>query len=866
MWHSRASQWRRRSSTLLALALVAALLGSISAPKPADAATLNPATLGQRPSGSFLDADRMAKAERELDAQLNWYVAMAGRQSPADMKGSVYGQLRNSRAVLPTVADRMNLVMTVPLAFGKQTARTEAGRDDIRSRLLTTASGSWDDDFRQVAEALVEGGYGDAVIRLGHEFTGGWYPWSAQGNADAYIAAYRHVHEVLRSVSPNFTFEWNAARNTFIEYGPPAYPGDAYVDIVGLDVYYEPWKGDKALTDDYWNRRYQRVLEAHQQFAAERGKPVSYAEWGNGGVDEPAFIEAMHGWFSSLPASGPGSLLYHSYFNVTKDLYNLDAYPRSKETYLRLFGGGGAASAESPSVLIGNGSNPGNPPPPPEPEPDPTPDPEPPVVVVDPTPDPQPEPPSDPVPDPEPDPQPDPEPPVSPGPDPEPEPPTVTTSPTQFSLYDQALVHRADEYATTDFAAPADWRSPTDFVDGTTYVRLHITDKPSDKPVQLISCMWRDRYTQEKCLGFGVFENEGLHYLELKSPGRWWTADRWSWDRPIEFVRILAKDPATGRLLSSASCGSVCYPGDDLGDHTPISFEAELIVVADGEALEAPDDWAGCPAAWGGTCADGDPGDPTPDPNGPNPPPVSNVDPTLELPDSAVAEQGTWMTLSAETDAPEIVWWKHRGPGSVSWADKRVTDPTLRFHATGTYVLAATARNNGRTTRGYVTVEVGQKGSAPVVVSTTTTAPPPTTAPPSSQAPTTTTPTTAPAPTTTPTTPPPTTAPAPTGLPTVSVRPTSAAEGTPLVFKVVLDRVADHDVTVVVETADITAEAGLDYQARRETLIIPAGERRAWLGVPTVSDGVSEPDEEVRLRIVESSGAEAADNAKGTIT
>ncbi len=860
MWHPRASSRRQRPSILLALALIAALLGSVGAP-PADAATLSPATLGQRPSGGFLDADRLAKAERELDAQINWYVAMAGRQSPADMKGSVYGQLRNGQAVLPTIADRMNLVMTVPLAFGKQTANTKAGRDDIRSRLLATASGNWDDDFRQVGEALVAGGYGDAVIRLGHEFTGGWYPWSAQGNADAYVAAYRQVHQVLRSVSPQFTFEWNAARNTFIEHGPPAYPGDAYVDIVGLDVYYEPWKGDKAFTDDYWQRRYQRVLEAHQQFAAERGKPVSYAEWGNGGVDEPAFIEAMHGWFASLPASGPGSLLYHSYFNVSKDLYNLDAYPRSKATYLRLFGGGGDASADSPSGLVGNQPDPGNPSPSPDPEPDPQPDP--PVVVVDPRPDP--EPPA--VPDPEPDRQPEPDQTVERGPDPDSS--SLATGPTQFSLYDQALVHRAEEYATTDFTAPADWRRPTDFTEGTTYVRLNITDKPSDKPVKLISCMWRDRFTQEKCLGLGTYENEGLHYLELKSPSRWWTADRWSWGRPIEFIRILAKDPTTGRLLSSSKCGSVCYPGDDLADHTPISFEAELIVVADGASLDVPADWSGCPAAWGGACAGGDPGGsggpggPDPDPDDPPRPPVGNADPTLELPESAVAEQGTWTTLSATTDAPEIVWWKHRGPGSVSWADKRVAEPTLRFHASGTYVLAATARNDGRTTRSYITVEVSPRGSGPVVVSTTT-------VPPTTPAPTTpTTPTTMSPPTTTPpTTPtvPPTTAPPPTGLPTVDVRPASGPEGTPLVFKIVLDRTTDRDVSIVVETSDITAEAGIDYQARRETLIIPAGERRVWLGVPTISDGVSDRNETVRLRVIEASGAEVGNPGRGTIT
>lgn len=332
---------------LAVVTLSASLAIAIPAVSNASDQGLDPATLGMRPNGSFLDASRLAQVEGELGQPINWYVGMAGRNSISDMRGSVWGQLRNNQAVLPTVSDRLNLVMTVPLTFGRASARTDSGRADIRSRLLETAAGAHNNDFRVVAENLVAGGYPDAVIRLGHEFTGHWYPWSAQGNADAYIAAYREVHDVMSAVSPDFQFEWNAARNTFVEFGPPAYPGDAYVDVVGLDVYYEPWKGDGELTQDLWERRYLSILETHQQFAAERGKPVSYAEWANGGVDEPRFIRYMYDWFSSLPSEGDGALLYHSYFNATNALYDLDNFPNSKAEYNRLFGRDGAATEQS---------------------------------------------------------------------------------------------------------------------------------------------------------------------------------------------------------------------------------------------------------------------------------------------------------------------------------------------------------------------------------------------------------------------------------------------------------------------------------------------------------------------------------------
>jgi hypothetical protein len=191
-------------AALFAVLLAFATLSPVtSQPVEANARQLDPSTLGMRPNGGFLRMNELVEWERRLDSQINWYVGFAGRMSPRAMRSAVFGQVRHRDAALPKVADRMNLVMTVPLAFGRQTV-SSAGTDQIRSNLQETASGAWDEHYRIVARNLVAGGYPDAVIRLGHEFTGGWYPWSAQNNADAYIAAYRHVHQVLASESPQF--------------------------------------------------------------------------------------------------------------------------------------------------------------------------------------------------------------------------------------------------------------------------------------------------------------------------------------------------------------------------------------------------------------------------------------------------------------------------------------------------------------------------------------------------------------------------------------------------------------------------------------------------------------------------------------
>ena len=70
-------------------------------------------------------------------------------------------------------------------------------------------------------------------------------------------------------------------------------------------------------------------LQWQRDFAIAHGKPVSYPEWGLSGVnaevtsnvggDNPTFIQGMYDWMNSLPANGPGSLEYHSYFNQDPD-------------------------------------------------------------------------------------------------------------------------------------------------------------------------------------------------------------------------------------------------------------------------------------------------------------------------------------------------------------------------------------------------------------------------------------------------------------------------------------------------------------------------------------------------------------------
>ncbi|MFK8025113.1 MAG: glycosyl hydrolase [Ilumatobacter sp.] len=518
-----------------------------------DGGGVDPSTVGM--FSGFNKTEHRAEVQQQLGRTFAWQVIMADRTNPSKMRSSVRGQIIGP-GDLESVAAQQSLVVTVPLAFGTGSAKSAAGRREIRNKLNETARGTWDADFRYVAENLAFNGYPDAVIRLGHEFTGSWYPWSAQGNAQQYINAWRQIHRVFREVSPDFRFEWNAARNTFGTYGPEAYPGDDYVDLVSLDVYHEPWKGDPQLTDDTWERRYLRPLRLHRDFAISRGKPVSYAEWANGKIDQPDFIERMYAWFESLPDSGPGRLEYHSYFNPPKAAYELSGFPKSEAAYFRLFGG--EASSPPPTTA------------PPTTAPATTA----PATTA----------------------------PATTAP--------VTTAPAptgeQIMAVDQTVTHEADSPADLTLDSP--WVIDSALVNGRALLRLDLLDKPTDLPVTLQLCGWSGGWTHATCASLGTYTEAGRSYVELKSPSRWWKSSTWNWNRAIDRMRLVVKDAASGSLLLSSSCGRSCYSGPSAPEaHAPITADLELLMVPRGATPDVPASWSGCPASFGPGCDDAAP-------------------------------------------------------------------------------------------------------------------------------------------------------------------------------------------------------------------------------------------------------------------
>lgn len=183
--------------------------------------------------------------------------------------------------------------------------------------LAQGAAGQFDGHYKDLARKLIENDYGNSVVRIGWEFNGGWYPWTARGHTEDFKGCWRRIALAMRSIpGAHFRFDWCA---TTIE-GPTAdaYPGDDVVDIVGLDVYDQsfPQIDDPARRWQFLLTR-ENGLNWHRDFAQAHGKPRSFPEWGvgnrpdgHGGGDDPLYIRNMLAWFKQ-----GGPVDYACYWN-----------------------------------------------------------------------------------------------------------------------------------------------------------------------------------------------------------------------------------------------------------------------------------------------------------------------------------------------------------------------------------------------------------------------------------------------------------------------------------------------------------------------------------------------------------------------
>jgi hypothetical protein len=213
-------------------------------------------------------------------------------------------------------------------------------------------------DAMLVEQAQIANDFGEPVwIRPMPEMNGHWSPWcavSASGrprgaaySAKAFVRAFRRIAIVMRggdvatldrklrrvglpplrsgaaeiSASDNVELLWNpqgegspnVKGNTPRDY----WPGSAFVDLVGDDLYEIGGKASWAVTDAFYN--------------AYR-KPFVIAEWAPWGYDSPGFARRMFAWVRSHRRT-IGLIYFNRGWSGGRSTFALENKPRTLAAY-----------------------------------------------------------------------------------------------------------------------------------------------------------------------------------------------------------------------------------------------------------------------------------------------------------------------------------------------------------------------------------------------------------------------------------------------------------------------------------------------------------------------------------------------------
>lgn len=171
----------------------------------------------------------------------------------------------------------------------------------------------------------------DVIARPGWEFGGSWYQWyvdTAQKAAD-YATYFRRIVNALRAQVPTIKICWNPIWGWQPVDPTLAYPGDAYVDYIGIDVYDQSWipnytdpasRWADFLAATYGGDFWVDYCSTH--------KPLCLPEWGlsiradgHGGGDNDYFVDAMADWIEA------NDIAFHAYFNYNDASGNFEIYP-----------------------------------------------------------------------------------------------------------------------------------------------------------------------------------------------------------------------------------------------------------------------------------------------------------------------------------------------------------------------------------------------------------------------------------------------------------------------------------------------------------------------------------------------------------
>lgn len=137
------------------------------------------------------------------------------------------------------------------------------------------------------------------IFRPFHEHNGSWFWWGKEHCTEEeyqklwrftveYLRDEKKLHHLIYAYSPDASrLDMNDPHSAY-HYG---YPGDQYVDVIGLDDYWNVGRSNNPATPEEQESNFMRHLEMIDQLAKNKGKVAALTETGQSGLTNP-------NWFS----------------------------------------------------------------------------------------------------------------------------------------------------------------------------------------------------------------------------------------------------------------------------------------------------------------------------------------------------------------------------------------------------------------------------------------------------------------------------------------------------------------------------------------------------------------------------------------
>ena len=167
--------------------------------------------------------------------------------------------------------------------------------------LSEIAAGRYDTYLKKAADEAKAMPFNEILIRFGHEMNGNWYGWS--GDPTDFVAAWRHVVSVIRGQgATNVKFVWSANVDNGSYPFAAYFPGDEYVDYVGLDGY--NW-GTAGVGVNKWQSLEQVFSSSYKQLTQMSTKPVIITEVSSSEIGGSKAAWIREGFLQTIPQQFP---------------------------------------------------------------------------------------------------------------------------------------------------------------------------------------------------------------------------------------------------------------------------------------------------------------------------------------------------------------------------------------------------------------------------------------------------------------------------------------------------------------------------------------------------------------------------------